>query len=363
MSAGVAITVAVILLLLNFYFVGAEFALISSRRTKIEPLARAGSRRARITLRALEDVSMMMAGAQFGITVCTVALGAIAEPAIAHQLEPLFAQLGIPEVAIHPIALAIATFVVVGFHVVLGEMVPKNIALAAPERAALILGPPLVGLVTVLRPLIWLLNKLANGCLRLLRVQPRDEVSSTYTHEEVTGLVDESRREGMLDDDAYRLVSGALMFGSRTVADVLVPNAELRFAGPDCTLADIEALCADTGFSRFPIARKTADPASIDVLGYIHIKDVLEPDPERRHRPIAAKWIRPMVTLTQTTGLRDALRVMRTRETHMARVADEQGTLIGVVALADVLAELVGEVRVAVTAEMPELAAAERQPA
>jgi CBS domain containing-hemolysin-like protein len=194
--AGVA--VAVVLLLANAFFVGAEFALISARRSSIEPLAEAGSRRARTTLAAMERVSLMMAGAQLGITVCSLGLGAV-EPAVAHLLEPVFEALRVPGALVHPISFAIALAVVVALHVVIGEMVPKNLALAGPDRAALALTPPLAAVVRVLRPVIVVLNALANGVLRLLRVAPKDEVTSSFTRDEVAGLFDQSRAGGLLD--------------------------------------------------------------------------------------------------------------------------------------------------------------------
>ncbi|HEY0359529.1 MAG TPA: CNNM domain-containing protein, partial [Mycobacteriales bacterium] len=208
MSDVQAVLLAVVLLGLNAFFVGAEFALITARRTQIEPRAVAGSRAARTTLRAMENVSMMMAGAQLGITVCSLGLGAVGEPALAHLVEPLFARFGVPDGLLHPAAFVLAMTIVVFLHVVLGEMVPKNIAIAGPERSALVLAPPLVAVVTVLRPFIVTMNAIANGILRLLRVEPKDEVGSTFTREEVAGLVEESRREGLLDADEYDLLSG-----------------------------------------------------------------------------------------------------------------------------------------------------------
>lgn len=345
MSNLAGVGVAVLLLALNAFFVGAEFALISARRTKIEPRARAGSRAARSTLKALEHVSLMMAGAQLGITVCTLALGAIGEPAVAHLLEPVFAALRVPEVAVYPISFTIALVIVVTLHVVVGEMVPKNLVLAGPERAALLLGPPLRFVVQVLRPIIWLLNAMANGILRLLRVQPQDEVASTFTREEVAGLVDESRREGMLEDDAYRLVTGALAFAEGSVESVIMPTAGLRSARADSTLAEVEDLCSETGYSRFPVTEPGVEGGTPEVTGYLHIKDVLSTDPDRSERQISAKWIRPMASLRRTSSLADALKVMQKRGSHMARVVNDDGTLVGVVALEDVLEELVGEVR------------------
>jgi len=154
MIDGWAIAVAVALLAGNAFFVGAEFALIAARRTQIEPRAAEGSRAARLTLRAMERVSLMMAGAQLGITMCSLGLGAIGEPAVAHVLEIPLGALGVSGALLHTIAFAIALAIVVFLHMVLGEMVPKNIAIAGPERSALVLGPALYGVVTVLKPLI-----------------------------------------------------------------------------------------------------------------------------------------------------------------------------------------------------------------
>ena len=163
MSDVTALVIAVLLLAFNAFFVGAEFALVSARRSQIEPLAQQGSRMARTTLTAMENVSLMMAGAQLGITICSVGLGAVGEPAVAHLIEPLFERAGVSEAFLHPVAFVVALAVVVFLHVVLGEMVPKNIAIAGPDRAALVLGPPMLGVVTLLRPLIVSLNAIANG--------------------------------------------------------------------------------------------------------------------------------------------------------------------------------------------------------
>lgn len=335
-----AILLAVVLLGLNAFFVGAEFALITARRTQIEPRAAAGSRVARTTLRAMENVSLMMAGAQLGITVCSLGLGAIGEPALAHLIEPLFARFGVPEALLHPVAFVLAMTVVVFLHVVLGEMVPKNIALAGPDRSALVLGPPLVAVVTVLKPFIVGLNAVANGILRLLRVQPKGEVSSTFTREEVAGLVEESRRERLLDADEYDLLAGALGFGEGTVERVLLPAEGLATVPRGARVAEVEQRCAETGFSRFPVRDSGGE-----LTGYLHVKDVLETEPGRRERAVADKWIRPLATVRPGDRLHDALRVMQARGAHLARVADAEGTVYGVVTMEDVLEELVGEIR------------------
>jgi magnesium and cobalt exporter, CNNM family len=331
---------AVLLLALNAFFVGAEFALISARRTQIEPRAAAGSRAARRTLRAMENVSLMMAGAQLGITVSSLGLGAIGEPAVAHLLEPGFGRLGVPEALLHPVAFALAMTVVVFLHVVVGEMVPKNIALAGPERSALVLGPALAAVVTVLKPFIVALNAVANGVLRLLRVQPKGEVASTFTREEVAGLVEESRRDGLLDADEYNLLAGALGFQERTVDRVLLPAAGLTTIPRRASVAEVEQRVAATGFSRFPVTGNGGE-----LVGYLHVKDVLACAPQHRERAVADKWVRPLGTVRRGDRLHEALAVMQARGAHMARVADDDGTVHGVVTLEDVLEELVGEIR------------------
>jgi CBS domain containing-hemolysin-like protein len=340
MSDASAVALAVVLLFANAFFVGAEFALISARRTQIEPRARAGSRMARSTLRAMENVSLMMAGAQLGITICSLGLGAVGEPAVAHLLEPIFHDLGVPDAFLHPVAFVVALIIVVFLHVVIGEMVPKNIALAGPDRSALVLGPVLLGIVTMLRPVIVALNAVANGTLRLLQVEPKDEISSTFTREEVAALVEESRGEGLLEADEYDRLAGALGFTEKTVATVLMPSETLTTVLRGSTSADVEALCAATGFSRFPVAS-----AEGELLGYLHIKDALEPDEHLREQPIDDKWIRPFAPVTTESLLHDALETLQRRGAHMARVVDLSGATLGLATLEDVIEELVGEIR------------------
>jgi CBS domain containing-hemolysin-like protein len=219
-------------------------------------------------------------------------------------------------------------------------MVPKNIAIAGPDRAALLLGPPMLGIVTVLRPLIAAINAIANAILRLLRIEPKDEVGSTFTREEVAALVEESHGEGLLAEDEYDRLSGALGFTEKTVGEIMMRPATLATVVRGSTGADVEALCAATGFSRFPVVGEQGD-----LLGYLHIKDVLEPDEERRLRPVADRWIRPFATVGAETLLHDALEVLQRRGSHMARVVDAEGTTLGVAALEDVIEELVGEIR------------------
>ena len=346
MSTQAAMLVGVLLLLTNAFFVGGEFALVSARRTKIEPKAAAGSRFARTTLRAMDNVSQVMAAVQLGITVASLALGAIAEPALSHLLEPVFHAVNLPEGLLHPVSFAVALAIVVYLHVVLGEMVPKNIALAGPERAALVLGPPMIGLVTVFKPVVIALNGAADGVVRLLRLEPASAVASTFTREEVEALVDESREEGMLEEGEYERLSGALGFTSRQVSSVLLPLADLQTVHRGARVGDVEKVCAETGYSRFPVVSDDGE-----LVGYLHVKDVLETDPHGRTRLVEDKWIRSFANVRPTDTLQTALAVLQAKGAHMARVVVDEGGLLGIVTLEDVIEELVGEIRDAAHAE------------
>jgi CBS domain containing-hemolysin-like protein len=336
MSIGAGIATAVVLLAVNAFFVGAEFALISARRASLEPRA-ATSRAARITVRAMENVSLMMAGAQLGITICSLGLGALGEPAVAAAIEPAFAALGLPEAAVHPVAFAIALLIVVFLHVTVGEMVPKNIALAVPDRAALVLTPPLVAIVTVLRPFLWVLNGLANITLRAMRVEPRDEMASAFSRDEVSDLVDQSRAHGLLDRDEAELVHGALGFSEATLATVAVDDVVT--ARPDATVAELEALAYERGFSRLPLRDERG------WHGYVHVKDLLGPPAPPRDRPVPDRLVRPLATLDAGTSLADVLTEMRRTGAHLVLVGGS-GTPVpdSVVAMDDVLAALVGDI-------------------
>ncbi|MBO1753178.1 HlyC/CorC family transporter [Actinotalea sp. BY-33] len=333
-----ALGIGLALLLGNAFFVGAEFALISARRTQIEPRASEGSAMARITLRAMERVSLMMAGAQLGITMCSLGLGAIAEPALAHLLEVPLAAVGVSGPLLHGIAFTIALAVVVFLHMVLGEMVPKNIAIAGPERSAILMGPPLYLVVLILKPLIVTLNWTANIVLKSLRVTPREEVASTFTADEVAGFIAESRQQGLLEEAEHDLLAGALSMGIEQIHAVAVPLSELVVLPAGATPAQAEAECVRTGFSRFPIRGPEGD-----MVGYVHLKDLLMAPAHTLAQPIRPRLIRPLVEVDGETTLDAALTAMQARGTHVALVTT-QGEPHGIAMLEDVVERLVGEV-------------------
>lgn len=333
-----ALGIAVALLIGNAFFVGAEFSLISARRTQIEPLAALGSRSARLTIRGMEHVSMMMAGAQLGITMCSLGLGAIAEPAVAHLIEVPLEAVGVSGPWLHGVAFAIALTIVVYLHMVLGEMVPKNIAIAGPERSALILGPPLYVIVTVLKPVIWMLNAIANLVLKMLRITPQDEVASTFDATQVGGLITQSRDEGLLDEAEHRVLSGSLTLGFETVRAVMVPREDIVTLPMGSTPQQAQRLCVKTGFSRFPLVDDDGD-----FVGYLHLKDFVSVPRGGATKALPADAVRPLVTISADDRLDSALASMQARGTHIALVSDGN-EVIGAAMLEDVVERLVGEV-------------------
>lgn len=339
MGIELGLAIGTIALLGNAFFVGSEFGLVSARRSSIELQAREGSRRAKVTLKGMEDVSMMLAGAQLGITVCSLILGAVAEPVLAYLLQDPFQTIGIPNFLLHPIALIIALAVTVYLHVVIGEMVPKNIALAKPDKIALLLTPILVLIVKVTRPIVNVFNWLANQIVRLLGVKPRPEIASAFTRDEVEGFVRESHKKGLLTSDERHLLSGALSFNAQKVTSVLLPIDKLVTIGHSITVTDLEKLAAQTGYSRFPIM---SNGGSLN--GYIHIKDILNLHKKGRGKPVPKQIIRKLSSVKEHTTLGKALRTMQSSGTHISQVRDISGNILGVVYLEDVLEKLVGEI-------------------
>ncbi|GAA4403837.1 hemolysin family protein [Tsukamurella soli] len=346
-----AVLLTVILLALNAFFVAAEFSLISARKDRLEALYEQGKRGAKTVMQASEQLSLMLAGCQLGITIASLLLGEVGEPAIAHLLEHPLHLAHVPHALLHPIAFAVSLGLVAVLHILLGEMVPKNIALAGPERAAMLLVPVHLAWCRVARPLIALYNGLATLVLWMLRVEPKDELDSTVSTRELSALIDESAGQGLLDAEEQTRLTRALLTIRRTVADVAIPLQKIRglqsVAGPDGavgpTLGAIESAVADTGFSRYPVRGSSGA-----FTGYLHVKDVLPEIMDAEVGPdtvIGATRIRPLPVIDGAMSLDHATAFMRRHGSHLSAVADEHGRTVGIVALEDLVEEFVGTVR------------------
>ena len=332
----------VVLLAVNAFFVALEFALVASRRSRLEPLAEAGDRSAQRGLEDMKDLSIQLAGAQLGITIASLILGLVGEPAMAHLLDgPVALIPGIPEGWARPIAGIVGLLIVVFFHMVLGEMVPKNFTLTRPESTLRLLTMPNRAYLAVAKPLVRVLNSLSNVGVRAFGVEPRDELGSAHTAQELALMVAASREEGTIQGFAAELLSGVLEFAGRDVASVMVPRAKIASIAATATPADAEVLVLDQGHSRLPVV----GPGGLDdVLGFLHAKDLLLLPGEASRRPLPPRLLRRMLVVPRERSLEDLLLAMRRSRVHFALVTEPDGTTAGIVTLDDLLQELVGDI-------------------
>ena len=322
-----SLLLAVAFLLGNAFFAGAQFALITARRDQIEPLAKSGNRAACTTLAQIRDLARMLAGSQLGIAACSLGLGAVAEPAIAHLLENGLDAVRLPADLLHPIAFLFALALVSFCHMVLGEMVPKNLALAGPVDAALILGPPMAAWVWVTRPILLVINALANALLKLIKVEPADEL---------TDVIAESAVGGLLDTTDQQRLTRALALSQRTVRDITIAWRQVATATDTTTARELELLAATTGYSRFPVR------AGKQVLGYLHAKDVLDIAAADYDKTLPSRSCRPMVDIDAKVPLTETLAAMQQAGSHLGHVTTD-GNSDGVITMEDVLSQLIGD--------------------
>lgn len=319
-------------------FVAAEFALVAADRNKISRDAEAGNRRARTVRGLLRRMSFHLSGAQLGITVTSLVLGFVAEPVIAELLHPLLGFA--PEAARNAIgvvaSLAIATFAAM----VLGELVPKTMAIANPERATYLLGPFLHVYGLVFGPIISVLNGSANALVRKLGIEPKEELESVRSLSELTLVVQESAEGGALADSASRLFTRSVRFSQKIAADVLIPRVEVVAVGRDQNLDELVRAAAECGHSRFPVYGNDLD----DIVGIVHVKQVHECPVGRRSTTQVSSIMTEIGAVPETRDLQSLLIEMRDRRTHLVAVIDEYGGTAGIITLEDLLEEIVGEI-------------------
>lgn len=331
-----------VLLAVNGFFVAIEFALVASRSSRLEPLAEQGDRSAIRGLAAMRELSVQLAGAQLGITIASLLLGLVGEPAVSHLLSgPIDHIPRLPHGWVHPITVVLGLLIVVFAHMVLGEMVPKNITLTRPEATLRVLSAPNRLYLVVARPFVRVLNAMANRGVRLFGVEPRDELAASHTSEEIAVLVAASREEGVIPGFAAELLSGVLDFGGRDVASVMVPRQAVCVVPAGSTVAEVERLVLERGHTRLPVV----GPGGIDqVLGFVHAKDLLDLDDAALGRPVPTRLMRGMLVVARSQLLEEVLLSMRVSHVHFALVTEEDGRTAGIVTLDDLLEELVGDI-------------------
>jgi CBS domain containing-hemolysin-like protein len=333
---------SLVLLLANGFFVAVEFALIASRRTKLEAMVEQGSARARLAVRSMRQLNLQLAGAQLGITMASLLLGFVAEPTVAGLIEDSIGRVvDIPDQVLHTIGFVVALTIVAFLHMVIGEMVPKNVAIAAPERTLLALAVPNRAYVTVFGPVLRLLNGLSNAAVRRLGVEPRDELATAASADQLAVMLGASRDEGLIEEMAHQLLRGALDLGARSITTVMVPRDGIVWLPRSATPEQAEALVVSSGHTRLLVAGDGPD----DFLGFVHAKDLLTMSGATRQLPLPLGRVRRMLVLGAATSLDDALLAMQQARLHVAVVADPDGHTLGIATLEDVIEALVGDIR------------------
>ena len=331
-----AIAVGSLLVVFNGAFVALEFGLLGAMKSAIDTEATAGGKSALAAQRLQRDVLMTLGGAQLGITICSLVIGRLAEPAVASVIERLVNEFAeISETVLHSVSFAIALALVVVVHMVLGEMVPKNLAITGPERTLLLLARPMALYLSLARPLIRMFQGFSNGLLGLFRVEPTSELDESTTSAELALMVDESHDQGLIDSQEYALIESAIAFGQTPATSVMAQIDHVHSVSVDSEIVEIEDQIVKTGHTRLVVHGADMN----DVRGFVHSKDLL--GIKEKKQSLAPDLIRPMLRVDPQSTLPDVLQLMRRSQIHLAVVTSE-GTNSGVLTLDDVMRGLVG---------------------
>ncbi len=331
-----------VLVLVNAFFVAAEFALVGARRTRIRELAEGGDRPAKRVARAQQDLDRAISGTQLGITLASLGLGWIGEPAVAQTVEPILAAFGVPgsDVTVHSIAITISFVLISYLHIVLGELAPKTIALLHAEAVSRWVALPLIGFNRLMAPWIWVLNGSSALFLRALRLPGGASHDRVHSPDEIEMLVSESLKEGVVEEDEKAMIQGIFELTRTMVREVMTPRPDIIAVEAGATVSQMLETAASSGFSRLPVCGASLD----EIIGVVVVKDLLQRVVAGDDATRADEVMREPLFVPDTKPVDDLIAELRHRKTHIAIVVDEFGGTDGVVTLEDLLEEIVGEI-------------------
>ncbi|HET7856730.1 MAG TPA: hemolysin family protein [Gaiellaceae bacterium] len=332
MTVLLGILAVVALLLLNAFFVAAEYALVTARRTRIRELEEQGNRRARAVLRITANPPRFIAAMQLGVTLTSLGIGAVGEPVFASIFDPIPAKI---------VSFGLAFLLITYLHVVVGELVPKGIALGNPDTTALIVSGPVRAFFFVFKPLIWVLQRSSEVSLRLLGLEPPGAEREVYSEAEIRMLLHRSTEEGELERQEQEMLYKVFDFADKEVADVMVPRPEVVALSVDLPPEECLAAVVDSPYTRYPVYRGSLD----EVVGTLHVRDLFSALNDRGIANVRVEeLVRPALVVPETKDLAAMLAEFRRTNQHMANVVDEYGSMAGIVTLEDLLEEIVGEI-------------------
>ncbi|MFB9756822.1 hemolysin family protein [Paenibacillus hodogayensis] len=328
-----------VLVLLNGLFVAAEFALVKVRQSRLTQLANEGNSKAKAALKATDNLDSYLSATQLGITLASLGLGWVGEPAISRLIvDPLLARLGFGDALWgHTVSFIIAFCVITFLHIVLGELAPKSLAIQKSEGTSMWLSTPLMLFYKLFMPAIWLLNGAANRLLRLFGVEPASEHEAAHTEEEIRILMNQSARSGHIDKDEMALFDNIFEFSERLAREVMVPRTDMDCLFTTLSFEENLKTVYASKHTRYPVARGDKDR----IVGFVHITDLLTCDPDEEQQ--LKTFIRPILTVPESMEVSHVLRLMKKKRSQIAIVIDEYGGTAGLVTIGDILEEIVGE--------------------
>ncbi|MBU5442619.1 hemolysin family protein [Paenibacillus sp. MSJ-34] len=332
-----------LLVLLNGFFVAAEFAMVKVRGSRIDALIQKGEKRANFARNVVDNLDSYLSATQLGITLASLGLGWIGEPAVADLLRPLFHSLGLGDALIHTVSFIIAFALITILHIVLGELAPKSMAIRMAEKVTLLSAPPLVVFYKTMYPFIWILNGLANGLLRSFGIAPASEHESAHTEEEIRILMKESNQSGLIDNTELTLVDNIFEFADRTAREIMIPRTEMICLYTNLSQEENKEIALKEMKTRYPVCDQDKD----HIIGFIHVKDLLkarEMANRIRDQGMGA-MIRPIASVPESIQISTLLKMMQKNKSQIAILIDEYGGTSGLVTLEDIMEEIVGEIQ------------------
>lgn len=331
----------VFLVLLNGFFVAAEFALVKVRQTRLTQLVNEGNSRAKFAQKVTQKLDAYMSACQVGITLSSLGLGWVGEPAIAHMIvEPLLGNFSLPDYVISTVSLGVAFAIITFLHIVLGELAPKSLAIQKAEATSLWVAAPLIGFYKLFYPAIWLLNGTANKLLKMFGLEPVSEHEAAHTEEEIRLLVNESHKSGHIDQTEMTLVDNVFDFSETLAREIMLPRIDIICLYTSNSFQENLDTIRSCRHSRFPVAEDDKD----NIIGFVHASDfylaALSQD-----EPNIEKLLRPVLTVPESMEISQVLRIMQKRRSQMAIVIDEYGGTAGLLTMEDILEEIVGDIQ------------------
>jgi len=335
--------VVLILLLANAFFVASEFALVSVRQTRMLQLSKEGNATATIAIHALEHLDRYIAAVQLGITISSIGIGWVGEGAIAKLIEPLFSFLPIvgKNIAVHSVSATLAFALITLLHVVIGELMPKSIALQYPERTALLVTRPMAFITKIFTPFIFILNGFGNILLKLLHIPPATSTHISHSAEELELIIDASCNEGMLNETEKDMLQNVLKFSDLVAKQIMVPRPDMVAIESIMSLDEIETIVSENQYTRYPVYEEDLD----HVIGILHVKDLYAFRRSERKEFNIHELLREPLLVPETVKMDQLVRDFKTTKNQIAIVIDEFGGTSGLISLEDVLEEIFGEVQ------------------